>query len=325
MKVLVIGGNGFIGSRVVKQLIEAGHTVRCSVRKTSKTERIDGLKWERVEGDVRDAASMKAAIAGCDAVLHLASPSSWNDINSPALEDIVQTGTEIVLAAAKEANAKVVFCSSSIAVNASPGPQLFDETTPFSITDKALRYAQSKHDAELKCLKAAAAGQFVVIVNPGEVYGPEDTGFITAGNLVDFAKSSPVLVSNGGTGIVHVEDVALGIIRAMERGRSGERYILAGDNLTVRELAATTLKLLGQAKSIYAVPTPVLKALTAAAVALHIPLPFNANVVPYATRYWFVSNKKATEELGVKFRPADEVLAPTLAWLKQAGHIKEVH
>jgi dihydroflavonol-4-reductase len=319
----VTGGNGFIGSAVVRQLIAHGHTVRCLLRKTSDTARIDGLAVERVEGDVRDAEATRAAVAGCDAVVHLASPSSWNDINSPVLEAVVQAGTSNVLMAAKAAKARVVFCSSAVAINASSSPEhVFDEAAQFTVRDERLRYANSKHAAEGLCLKAAAEGLQVVMVNPGEVYGPQDTGFITAGNLLDFAKSSPVLASRGGTAIVHVEDVALGIVRAMERGRSGERYILAGQNLTVTELAEMTLKLLGLEKSVMTVPSWLLRSLTRVATTLHIPLPYNANVVPYATRYWFVSNKKATEELGVEFRPAEAVLAPTLAWLKEAGHIK---
>jgi dihydroflavonol-4-reductase len=293
------------------------------LRQTSNVDRIKGLAYESVEGDVRDLPSITRAVAGCDGVIHLASPSSWNDINSPVLEAVVQTGTTNVLAAAKEAKARVVFCSSAVAINASDEPKVFDETAEFTVRDPKIRYANSKHAAEQLCKKAVAEGQQVVIVNPGEVYGPNDVGFITAGNLVDFAKSSPVLVSHGGTGVVHVEDVALGMVRALEKGRSGERYILAGQNLSIRELAETTLKLLGLKRRVIGVPSPVLKALTAVAVALHIPLPFNANVVPYATRYWFVSNKKATEELGVHFRSAEESLAPTLAWLKQAGHIKQ--
>ena len=168
-----------------------------------------------------------------------------------------------------------------------------------------------------------ACVKHVVIVNPGETYGPNDTGFITAGSLVDFAKSSPVLVTHGGTAIGYVDDVALGMVRAMEKGRSGERYILAGQNVTIRELAQTTLKVLGIKRRILAVPTPIITTLTSVATALHIPLPYNANTVPYAVRYWFMSNKKATEELGVTFRPPEEVLAPTIAWLKQAGHIKQ--
>ena len=322
MKVCVTGGNGFIGSVVVRRLIEAGNAVRCVLRKTSQTRRIDGLAFERFEGDVRDASSIRAAVAGCDGVVHLASPSSWNDINSPLLEQVVQSGTANVLAASRDARARVVFCSSAAAINGSSAPVLFDESAQFTLKDPGLRYAHSKHAAEGLCGKAVAEGQSVVIVNPGEVYGPNDTGLITAGNLVDLAKSNPVLVTHGGTGVVHVEDVALGIVRALERGRPGERYILAGQNLTIREIAELVLRLLGLERAIVVVPTSVIRAVARAAAALHIPLPINPSVIPYATRYWFVSNKKATEELGISFRGAEEVLRPTLEWLKEAGHVK---
>jgi len=322
MKVCVTGGNGFIGSVVVRLLIKNGHTVRCMLREKSDTARIAGLSFERVQGDVRDAAATRDAVAGCEAVVHLASPSSWNDINSPLLEAVVHDGTVNVLAAAKAAGARLVFCSSALAVNAASEPTVFDETAAFEVDDPKLRYANNKHAAEGLCLQAVALGQHVVIVNPGEVYGPLDTGFITAGNLVDFAKSKPVLVCHGGTAIGHVEDVALGMVRALEKGRSGERYLLCGTNLTIKELAQLTLKLLGVTRKIITMPTGTLRAMTRVATTLHIPLPFNPSVVPYATRYWFMTSAKAQRELGVSFRPAEEVLAPTLDWLKQAGHIK---
>lgn len=322
MKVCVTGGNGFIGSVVVRRLLAEGHQARCVLREKSDVQRLEGLAYERVQGDVRDGDSMRAAVAGCDALVHLASPSSWNDINSPLLEAVVQEGTANVLAAARQAQAKVVFCSSITAVAASSEPVVFDETAEFNLTDPRLRYAHSKHAAELLCKKAAAEGQPVVIVNPGEVYGPNDKGFITAGNLVDFAKSNPVLVTRGGATVVYVDDVGLGIVRALERGRSGERYILTGENLPIPELAKLTLRLLGLRRPVWALPTPVINAITGGATALRIPLPFNASVIPYATRYWYMSNRKATEELGLTFRPAAEALAPTLEWLKKAGHVK---
>jgi dihydroflavonol-4-reductase len=173
------------------------------------------------------------------------------------------------------------------------------------------------------CLDAMRKdGVPVVIVNPGEVYGPNDTALITACNLIDFAKSKPVLVCNGGTSVVYIDDVALAIVRAMEKGKPGERYILGGENLTVRQLAELSLELLGQKKSIVQVPNGVIKALAAVGTALHIPLPFNPHVIPYATRFWFMDSSKAQRELGVSFRPARATLEPTLKWLKDSGRIQ---
>jgi dihydroflavonol-4-reductase len=219
MKVFVTGGNGFIGSVVVRMLLAEGHSVRCLLRKTSKTDRIDGLAFERHEGDVRDFASIQSGLAGCDAVLHLASLSSWNDIDSPLMDEVVEGGTKNVLEAAKaQPGARVVFVSSILAVNGSETPKTFDETSAFSIPDAKLSYSRNKRKAEALCLAYVKEGVPVVIVNPGEVYGPNDTSLITACNLIDFARSKPVLVCDGGTSVVYVDDVALAIVRAMEKG-----------------------------------------------------------------------------------------------------------
>ncbi len=320
MRIFVTGGNGFIGSAVVRKLVEKGHTVRCLVRATSDTRRIDDLPVERVLGDVRDPASLAAGIAGCDGVIHLAGLSSWNDLHSPMMDEIVVGGTQNVLGASRDAGRlRTVVVSTSVAVNGTPKPVMHDETSTLKLPVGGYVYSRAKARAEEVCRDAAVDGLPVVIVNPGEVFGPNDTALITACNLVDFAKSWPVLVCNGGTSVVHVDDVAEGIVAALERGRPGERYILAGENLTIRQLAELTLNLLGQRKPIISVSNRLLRGLAAIGTALHLPLPFNPAVLPYATLYWFVDNTRARTELGVSFRSARETLAPTLAWLAERG------
>ncbi|HEY1816106.1 MAG TPA: NAD-dependent epimerase/dehydratase family protein [Kofleriaceae bacterium] len=322
MKVLVTGGNGFIGSVVVRTLVAEGHEVRCLLRPTSNTDRLANVTFERALGDVRDAASVDAALDGCDAVIHMASLSAWDQIDSPLMDEVVIGGTKHVLAAAKaRAGTRVVFVSSILAVNGSKTPHEFDESAAWTLQDRHLSYSRCKRDAEALCRRAELDGTPVVIVNPGEVYGPNDTSLITACNLIDFAKSKPVLVCNGGTSIVYVDDVALAIVRALERGRSGERYILGGENLTVKQLAELCIQLLGQRKRIVRVPNRVIKTITAVATRFKIPLPYNAHVIPYATKFWFMSSSKAQRELGVSFRSARETLGPTLEWLKQTGRI----
>jgi dihydroflavonol-4-reductase len=130
-----------------------------------------------------------------------------------------------------------------------------------------------------------------------------------------------VRVCAGGTAVVHVDDVALAIVRALDRGRPGERYILGGENLTVRQIAELTLELLGKKRTVVQVPNGILRGVTRVARALRVPLPYNPHVVPYATRYWFMDSSKARRELGVAFRSARETLAPTLEWLKESGRI----
>ncbi len=318
----VTGGNGFIGSVVVGKLVRAGWTVRCLLRPTSDTSRIAPWVWERAEGDLRDPECLRRGMAGCTAVVHLASLSSWTDIHSPLMEEVVVGGTRNLLAAAEESGRpRVVYVSSAAAVNGSERPCVFDEAASYTLNDPELSYSLCKRAAEDLCRQAAGRGLPVVIVNPSEVYGPNDTALVTAGNLVDFCKSSPVLVCRGGTGVVHVEDAAEVVVRALERGRPGERYILGGENLTVRELAALTLELLGLRKRIVQVPNPLLRFLARWGPRLRLPLPFNPHVIPYATRYWFVSSARARQELGVEFRPARETLRSVLEWLKSSGRI----
>jgi dihydroflavonol-4-reductase len=299
--------------------------VVCLLRASSKVDRLEGLSYERAPGDVRDKASLREGMAGCQGVIHLASLSSWDLIDSPEMKDVVLGGTDNVLAAAaalEPDKARVVFVSSTTALGATDEPTPLDETTSYNLAGQpGLTYSQYKHQAEKLCAAAVTRGQDVVIVNPGEVYGPNDHAFITAGNLIDFAKSSPVLVCKGGTAVAYVDDVAAGIVRALEQGKAGERYILAGPNLSVRELAEHTLELLGKKERIVVVPNAIIRGVTRAATTIGVKLPYNPKVIPYATRYWFADSRKAQRELGVSFRSARATLEPTLAWLKDAGHI----
>jgi dihydroflavonol-4-reductase len=322
MRIFVTGGNGFIGSAVVRRLVESGHQVVCLLRPTSKTDRIDTFPVERALGDVRDAASLREAMKDCDATVHLAGLSSWSEIDSPALGDVVEGGTRNILDVAAELPGhRVVVVSSVTAINGSEEPKVFDETTEFTLNDPSLTYARAKCRAEELCAEAFEKGVPVIVVNPAEVYGPHDTGLITAGNLIDFAKSNPVLVCNGGTSVVHVDDVAAGIVAALEKGRAGERYILGGENLEIRDLAALTLQLIGKRAKIISVPNGLLRFVSRAALRFRVPLPYNPHVIPYATRYWFVDASKAQRDLGIAFRNAQETLQPTIAWLRESGHI----
>jgi dihydroflavonol-4-reductase len=178
----------------------------------------------------------------------------------------------------------------------------------------------AKHRAEEFCREYSDRIS-ITIVNPGEVYGPNDIELVTAGNLIDFARSNPVVVCNGGTSVVYVDDVAAGLIAALEEGRNGERYILAGENRTIRQLAELTNKLLSLRKSFITVPTPAMQAMSWLGRKFHIPLPINPEVIPYATLYWFTDNRKAMRELGIRFRDAESTLQATLEWCMSTGRI----
>jgi dihydroflavonol-4-reductase len=323
-RVLVTGGHGFIGNRVVRRLLDHGDAVRCLVRPGSDTSRINGLAWECATGDVRDAAAILDAMADCAACVHLASVSSWEGIRSEAVESTAIEGVRNVLEAARRVGARrVVVVSSAAAINASRTPRLFDESSPFELAESGLRYAIAKHRAEDVAREYAANGLDVVIVNPVETYGPDDTGFVTAGNLRDALQSWPALACRGGSGIAHVDDVANGIVLALDKGRSGERYILGGENLTIAQLIRRTLAIGGQSgKPVVVLPNRLLVGLVGALTLARLPTPVLPDVLAYATRYWFMNDTKARHELGYTSRPAREILEPTIAWLRAAGHVQ---
>lgn len=323
MKVFVTGGNGFIGSRVVRQLHAQGHQVRCLVRETSKTHRIDMVPFERHIGDVRDVDSLVAGMEGCDGVIHLASISSWDQIRSPIMRVVVIDGTRNVLEAAKRSGGlRTVFVSTVAAINGTKEPTVMDETAEFTLDPKTYIYAGAKHEAEQICAEFAADGLPVMTVNPCEVYGPEDEELITASYLLDALKDWPVMSLHGGTAVAHVEDVAGGIILALEKGRGGERYILGGENLHVREVMEKTLAADGQAgKFILQLPNGITKAVIKGLAALKLPTPVIPDIVDYGTLFWHVDSTKAQTELGYTFRSADDTIADVVGWLRESGRV----
>jgi dihydroflavonol-4-reductase len=322
-RVFVTGGNGFVGSSVVRALAARGDHVLCLLRETSDTRRLDGLAVERITGDIRDGVGLRAAMSGCDRVIHLACLSSWDQIDSPQMDAVAVEGTRNVLnAALANGCRRVVYVSSALAVGASRKPVPLNEESEGEVSLTHLRYSSAKRKAEQLCLEAAGLGLPVVIVNPGEVYGPRDHAMVTAGNLVDFARSWPVLVCDGGICVSHVDDIAAGIVAALDRGVPGERYILAGENLSVRQLATLTLEILGRRRPVLGFPNPLVKMLAWMGNNLHLPLPFSPAIVPYATLYWFMDSGKARRELGVSFRGARETLDSTLGWLRESGRLQ---
>ncbi len=318
-RIFVTGGNGFVGSHVVRQLIENDYEVVCLLRDSSRTERIDNLPLIRVSGDVRNRESVERGMKGCEGVIHLASLSSWKDIQSDLMPEVVVKGSQNVLNSAQNlGSVRTVFVSSCTAVNGTDEPSLLHEESPFTLPNtKAYAYAHAKKQVEDYCFTMSEEGLPVIIVNPTEVYGPHDIDRVTSANLIDFAASNPVLVCSGGTGIIHVNDVATGIIRAYEKGIQGERYILSSENLTIRELAEMTLQILGKKKKIITLPNLFIRLLATAGNTLKIPLPFEPAVIPYAVKYWFMDNQKSINSLGMSYISAEETLRQTLEWLEQ--------
>jgi dihydroflavonol-4-reductase len=307
----------------VRLLLERGHEVRCLLRPTSETHRIDDLEVERVVGDLDDRDALARGLGGCGGCVHLASVSSWDEIASPEVEDVIVEGTRNVLDAARGVDGlRLVYVSSAAAVNGSNAPKVFDEQSPFDLERSGLRYAVAKHAAEQLVLEATRGGLHAAIVNPGETYGPDDDEWVTAGAIRDVLKGWPALAVRGGASVVHVEDVAEGIVAALERGRSAERYILGGDNLEIEEIVRAALTAAGSRKPVVVVPAAVLRAVVRLCRLVRLPPPVPADVVGYACRYWFVDSSKAKAELGYRPRPAAETLASVVSWIRRAQAVQ---
>ncbi len=318
MRVFVTGGNGFIGSRVVRRLAAGGREVRCLLRETSRTERIDDLDLERHLGDIRDVAGMAEGMAGCEGVIHLASISAWDQIRSPLMREVVVEGTANVLEAARRAGVqRMVFVSSLTAVNGTAEPVLLTEDSPFELPAEPFVYAHAKVEAEALCRES---GLPVVIVNPCEVWGPGDDQFITAGYARDTLRDWPAMTVSGGTALAHVDDIAAGVVAALDRGRPGERYILGGENIAAPAITAAILEAAGQKKPILRLPNGLTLALIKTLARLGLPTPIHPDLLAHAVLYWYADCSKAQRELGYSYRPARETIQSVVDWLVSAGH-----
>jgi dihydroflavonol-4-reductase len=254
--VFVTGGHGFVGSWTVKALLAKGYRVRCLVRKSSKTHRIDDLDVEKVYGDILDRESVKAGIAGCKYAIHLAGISSYADMHTERAWPTIVDGTRNVLEEALAAGVeRAVYIGSGI-VYASKEPRgTCDETTPFALAGTGLVYAEAKHENEKTVDELAGKGLDVVVAIPMETYGPHDDEFLTTGYLREAINGWPAMATKGGTSFAHVEDVAGGVVLALEKGRKGERYILGGEPATIKEIIDLCLDVAGQKKRALVLPT----------------------------------------------------------------------
>ncbi len=324
--VLVTGGHGFIGHFVVKKLLERGHAVRCLVRETSDTRRIDGLDVTKHVGDILDPGSLTEPMQGATWAIHLAGISSYSLMQTDRCIPTVVDGTRNVLQSAKDAGVqRVAYIGSGIIYSRhEPPPEPVDEDEPFALgEDTHLNYALAKHRAEKLVDDFVNQGLDVRVPIPMETYGPNDDQFLTTGYLKEAINGWPALASHGGTMFGHVDDVAEGIMLAMERGKPGGRYILGSENATIKEIIDRTLAIAGQPnKKAIVMPTGITKAVLYALHNLGLPSPEHPAALEYGTTFAFVKNDRAKNELGWQPRTGDQVLEDTVRWLREAGHIR---
>ncbi len=310
MKALVTGAAGFIGSHVVAALAQAGAEVRAFDRRALP----DALA-EPAIGDVLDPDAVRRAADGCDAIFHLAALYSYARADARAMQAINVEGTRVVLdAAARNGRRRVVHTSSCATCGPVRGRPATEADGP-PAWELDVPYKRTKLDGERLAMRAAREGLDVVVVNPTTPVGPGDLRPTPTGRMVaDVARGrARGYLAGSALNVVAVEDVAAGHVRAHERGRAGERYLLGGENLALREVFAIIAAAAGRRPPRVAVPWPLAYAAARtgdAALALvgREPSMLVLDAVRVARLPMTFDDAKARRELGHRSRPAAEAL-----------------
>lgn len=324
---LVTGATGFVGSAVARALRDRGDRLRLLVRPDSDRRNVSGLGAELVEGDLRDPASLAAAVAGCRYVVHVAADYRlWVPDPAPMLAANVDGTRALLLAAASAGVERIVYCSSVAALglvgDGTPGT----EDTPVHLQGIVGAYKRSKYLAEqaVRDLVRERAAP-VVIVNPSTPVGPRDIKPTPTGKMVlDAAAGRMPAYVDTGLNIVHVDDVAAGHVLALERGRIGEAYILGGHDLGMPELLAMVDDVMGRptprrARLPRSLLWPVALGMEGAARAFGTEPLVTREMLAMAKKRMFFSPAKAVAELGYAPRPARQAVADAVAWFRGAG------
>ncbi|MBI4427612.1 MAG: SDR family oxidoreductase [Ignavibacteriales bacterium] len=320
--VLVTGGTGFIGSRLARELLRRGCSVRILRRRESNLRAIGDAKVEHVVGDVRDLTAVRGAVQGCDTVFHTTAVISHWRKERPLMYETNIIGTRNVVTATLEAGVqKFVYTSSVAAVGYEPDGAVADEDTAFNWQPYDIGYRNSKFEAEQEVLRAVRLGLPAVVVNPSTVIGPGDMRMHGGRILRDIYRKRIFYYAVGGMNVVYIDDVVRGHLSAAERGRIGERYILCGENMTYRELFTIVAGIVGGIKPLFKLPSVGVNVVAAIVEAL-------ANVAgrrPWVSRELVagigVGNKfscgKAERELGYTVTPFKDAVEKTFSWCQQ--------
>jgi dihydroflavonol-4-reductase len=327
--VLVTGATGFVGAAVTRALLAQGRDVRVLVRPRSDKFNLQNLAVERREGALEDAGSLAAALAGCGALYHVAADYRlWVPRPDAMYRANVQGTRAIMLAALTHGIERIVYTSSVAVLGLYPNGTPADETTPSGLVDMIGPYKRSKFMAEEIVREMVASdGLPAVIVNPSTPIGPGDIKPTPTGRMIVEAATGrmPAFVDTG-LNLVHVDDVAAGHLLAEERGVVGQRYILGGENLTLRAILGRIARLVGRRAPRIGLPIPALMpvALAAEAVArVTGKEPFvTVDGLRLARKTMFFTSEKAVAELRYAPRPVDEALADAVAWFRRSGMVR---
>lgn len=330
MKAFLTGATGFVGSHVARALQAAGADLRLLVRGSSDTRNIADLIAERVVGDLLEPEHLREAMAGCDTVFHVAADYRlWMRDPEPMYRCNVE-GTRALLKAAQAAGVRRIVVTSSVAtIGFTRNGRPADENSPVSLRDMVGHYKRSKFMAEQAAIEAARSGMDVVIVNPTTPVGERDVKPTPTGRIiVDFLKRKFPAYVDTGLNLVDVRDVARGHLQAFERGRSGERYILGGEDVTLKELLDKLAAITGSPSPTVRVPIAV------AMVAAVVDTGFNGYLrhrepratvdsVRMAKKKMWASSAKAQGELGYSAGPVEDALRRAVEWFVANGYVPD--
>lgn len=333
MTTLVTGGTGLVGLNVVRMLAARGEDVRLLVRPSAKPRLgLDDLKVAQAPGDISDEASVRAAMRGVKRVYHIAAltyQGPWKSVREQ-LERVNVGGTEIVARAALEAGVeRLVYTSSTVAVASGLPERPATEESAWDLGGLG-PYYDTKRAAELVMLDYVKRGLPAVIVNPGYMLGAWDVKPTSGTMLIEAARSPagiPLYPTRGGNSITDVEDVARGHLAAMEKGRVGERYVLAGHNLRYKDFFTLVNRALGKPPARLPFPRGVSAVLGPVFDAVGYFMPermdnYNSSVMRSGHVGLCASSEKAVRELGYSISPLEGAIEKALAWFRAHGYLR---
>ncbi len=328
MLAFVTGATGFLGSHVARELSQQGANLRLLVRASSNLKNLRGLHADTVTGDLRDPASLERAMAGCDTVFHVAADYRlW--VRDP--QDMYRSnvdGTRALLEAARKNGIRRVVYTSSVATVGFTNGHIADEESPVSLSDMIGHYKRSKFLAEQVALEAGrTGGMHVVTVNPTTPVGEQDVKPTPTGRIVvDFLKRKFPAYVETGLNVVDVCQCARGHVSALENGKSGERYILGGENLTLKQILDKLAGITGlpsprvKLPYIFAFATGVIDETITGRVLNKEPRA-TVDAVRMGRKMMFASSAKAERELGWKIVPVDDALGRAVNWFRANGYV----
>ena len=327
MKVFVTGATGFVGSHVAQELSRHGADLRILIRSSSNLANLEGIPAETVVGDLLQVDALRSAVSGCDAVMHVAADYRLWVTDPEKMNATNVTGTRELLRLAREQGVpRVVYTSSVATMGFFSDGRLCDEATPVSLDNMIGHYKRSKYLAEQEAVAAARAGQQVIILNPTTPIGSGDIKPTPTGRIiVDFLKRKFPAYMDTGLNLVDVEEVARTHVNALEVGQPGERYILGGENLTLKQL-------LDKMSAITGLPSPTMRVPHSVAMLFALwDQTFTGKLLrrePRATleavrmgkKMMFVSSAKAERDLGFRVVPVYAALRSAIDWFRANGY-----